>query len=95
MELQCLFSICRSIWGQLLKVDSWVPSLFLTSASLVIGRLEANLGDQVGDGGDGGDYEHGQDADKDEDHRVVMIAKMTEFSSPHQPLFSNFHLVHN
>ena len=33
----------RSIWSRLPKVDSWVPSLFLASASLVIERLEANL----------------------------------------------------
>ena len=38
----------RSIWSRLPKVDSWVPSLFLASASLVIERLKANLGGQVG-----------------------------------------------
>ena len=36
-------SISRSIWSRLPKVDSWVPSLFLASASLVIERLKANL----------------------------------------------------
>ena len=73
---QYMSSFTRSIWGRLLKVDSWVPSLFLTSASKVIGRLEPNLSDQVAD--DGVEYEHGQHADKDEDHCVLMIANMIE-----------------
>ena len=43
-----LENLCfRSIWGRLPKVDSWVPSLFLASASVVNARLEANLSDQV------------------------------------------------
>ena len=47
-----LCSFSRSIWGRLLKVDSWVPSLFLASASLLLSRLKANLKlDQVGSGG--------------------------------------------
>ena len=44
-------SFTRSIWGRLLKVDSWVPSLFLISASEVIGSLEADLSEQVADDG--------------------------------------------
>ena len=84
--LQFMSSLSRSIWGRLLKIDSWVPSLFLTSASQVIGRLEADLSDQVADdGGDGVEYEHGQDA---EDHCVLMIVNMIECSSSHKPILT-------
>lgn len=36
----------RLIWRRLLKTDSWVPSLFLASASVVAGSLEPNLKEQ-------------------------------------------------
>ena len=52
----------RSMWGRLIKVDSWVPSLFLASASVVLGRLEANFKlDQVGSDGEDGEESVGQD----------------------------------
>ena len=55
-------SFLRSIWGRLIKVDSWVPSLFLASASVVLGRLEANFKlDQVGSDGEDGEESVGQD----------------------------------
>ena len=33
----------RSVWADLLKVDSWVPSLFLASAAPILASLKAHL----------------------------------------------------